>query len=190
MGEIKWTPSQKAAIDTRGRNILVSAAAGSGKTAVLVERIINRIMRDRNKTDIDRMLIVTFTNVAAAEMKEKINKRLRVYKRTYKLSEAKPEGLSGVRAVRLRSRSAELRRRRYEQMSALDDADICTIDSFCKKCVQSFAHELDISPDFRIYDPDEDAIVIDETASRLIEKCYNESGESGENDTAFMRLTE
>ena len=190
MGEIKWTPSQKAAIDTRGRNILVSAAAGSGKTAVLVERIINRIMRDRNKTDIDRMLIVTFTNAAAAEMKEKINKRLRVYKRTYKLSGAKPKGLSGVRAVRLRSRAAELRRRRYEQMSALDDADICTIDSFCKKCVQSFAHELDISPDFRLYDPDEDAIVIDETASRLIEKCYNESGESGENDTAFMRLTE
>ena len=198
MGEIKWTPSQRAAIDTRGRNILVSAAAGSGKTAVLVERIINRIMRDRSNTDIDRMLIVTFTNAAAAEMKEKINKRLRVYTRSYRLSERKLDrNLKLQRAASEKtleqvnqSRYEQLRRRRYEQMSALDDADICTIDSFCKKCVQSFAHELDISPDFRLYDPDEDALVIEETAARLIDKCYEEAAASADGSTAFTRLTE
>ncbi|MDO5396816.1 MAG: UvrD-helicase domain-containing protein [bacterium] len=184
MADIKWTPSQRAAIDTRGRNILVSAAAGSGKTAVLVERIINRVMRDRDKTDIDRMLIVTFTNAAAAEMKEKINKRLRGYERRYRFSERKIKSGARAAARRYESDAAEQRRRRYEQMSALDDADICTIDSFCKRLVQSFAHELDISPDFRLYDPAEDEMVIDETAEKLIERCYNT------NDERFMRLTE
>lgn len=184
MADIKWTHSQRAAIDTRGRNILVSAAAGSGKTAVLVERIINRIMRDRDKTDIDRMLIVTFTNAAAAEMKEKINKRLRGYVRKYRLSERRLRSGGKAAARIFVSDAEEQKRRRYEQMSALDDADICTIDSFCKKLVQSFAHELDISPDFRLYDPAEDDMVIDETAEKLIEHCYNT------NDERFMRLTE
>lgn len=184
MAEVKWTPSQRAAIDTRGRNILVSAAAGSGKTAVLVERIINRVMRDRDKTDIDNMLIVTFTNAAAAEMKEKINKRLRNYERKYRLSEKRMGMGKTIKALRYRSDAAEQRRRRYEQMNALDDADICTIDSFCKRLVQSFAHELDISPDFRLYDPAEDEMVIDEIAAKMIEHYYNT------NDERFMRLTE
>lgn len=183
MADIKWTPSQKAAIDTRGRNILVSAAAGSGKTAVLVERIINRVMRDRDSTDIDRMLIVTFTNAAAAEMKEKINKRLRSFKRTFTLSR-RNIGPFRAAAGHLYNIAEKTAKRKYEQLAALDDADICTIDSFCKKCVQSFAHELDIAPDFRLYDPAEDSMVIDEAADKLIDECYEKE------DEHFERLSE
>ncbi|MCI8547244.1 MAG: UvrD-helicase domain-containing protein, partial [Clostridia bacterium] len=70
MGEVKWTTEQLQAIESKGSNILVAAAAGSGKTAVRVERIIHKIIDD--KIDIDKMLVVTFTNAAAAEMRERI----------------------------------------------------------------------------------------------------------------------
>ena len=69
---VSWTSEQQKVIDLRNRNILVSAAAGSGKTAVLVERIIQKITSETNPVDIDRLLIVTFTNAAAAEMRERI----------------------------------------------------------------------------------------------------------------------
>ena len=69
---VKWTKEQQKVIDLRNRNILVSAAAGSGKTAVLVERIISMLTRDERPIDVDRLLIVTFTEAAAAEMKERI----------------------------------------------------------------------------------------------------------------------
>ena len=70
MGEVKWTTEQLQAIESKDTNILVAAAAGSGKTAVLVERIIHKIIED--KMDIDKLLVVTFTNAAAAEMRERI----------------------------------------------------------------------------------------------------------------------
>ena len=73
----KWTPQQNNAITARGRNILVSAAAGSGKTAVLVERVIKKITDSKNPVDIDKLLIVTFTNNAASEMKFRITKSLK-----------------------------------------------------------------------------------------------------------------
>ena len=73
---VTWTKEQKKVIDERGRNILVSAAAGSGKTAVLVERIIQKITDKKNPVDIDRLLVVTFTHAAAAEMKERIGAAL------------------------------------------------------------------------------------------------------------------
>ena len=73
----KWTPQQNNAITARGRNILVSAAAGSGKTAVLVERVIKKITDSENPVDIDKLLIVTFTNNAASEMKFRITKSLK-----------------------------------------------------------------------------------------------------------------
>ena len=76
MTKMEWTKEQKKVIDTRNRNILVSAAAGSGKTAVLVERIISMILDENNKTDIDRLLIVTFTEAAAGEMRERIGKAI------------------------------------------------------------------------------------------------------------------
>ena len=77
---VTWTKSQKKVIDLRKRNILVSAAAGSGKTAVLVERIITMLTDDKEPVDVDRLLIVTFTEAAAAEMKERI-RGADVYKR-------------------------------------------------------------------------------------------------------------
>lgn len=76
MSEVKWTDRQLDVINTRNRNILVSAAAGSGKTAVLVERIIKMITDSEDDTDIDQLLVVTFTRAAAGEMKERIRERL------------------------------------------------------------------------------------------------------------------
>ena len=76
MGSVNWTDEQKKVIDLRNRNILVSAAAGSGKTAVLVERIIAMISSENSKIDIDRLLIVTFTEAAAGEMRERIGKAI------------------------------------------------------------------------------------------------------------------
>ena len=74
MADVKFTPMQSEAIELRDKNILVSAAAGSGKTAVLVERIIERVLDKENPIDIDRILVMTFTKAAAAQMKEKILK--------------------------------------------------------------------------------------------------------------------
>lgn len=161
MADVKWTQDQLAAIEQRGENILVSAAAGSGKTAVLVERILRRIMREG--ANIDEMLIVTFTNAAAAEMKEKINKRLRAY-------EARDE--------------AEARHKR-RQLACVADADISTIDSFCIKCVRNNSYELNISRDFRICDEIMGEMIIEEAASALLEKYYN-----SEDSSEFIRLTE
>ncbi|HAZ36608.1 MAG TPA: hypothetical protein DCY71_01995, partial [Clostridiaceae bacterium] len=73
---MEWTDEQKKAIETRGCNLLISAAAGSGKTAVLVQRIIEKLIDEENPIDIDRLLVVTFTNAAASEMREKIGNAL------------------------------------------------------------------------------------------------------------------
>ena len=105
---VKYTTDQQKVIDTRDCNILVSAAAGSGKTAVLTERIIQRICDSEHPVQIDRMLIVTFTNAAAAEMRERIGNALR------KRLESNPE-------------NAHLRK----QITLLNNAQITTIDSFC-----------------------------------------------------------
>ena len=78
--DVKWTSEQKKVIDLRDRDILVSAAAGSGKTAVLVERIVNRICVDNPPVDIDRMLVVTFTKAAAAEMRERVSRAIDILK--------------------------------------------------------------------------------------------------------------
>ena len=104
--EVKWTEEQKQAIYEKGSNILVAAAAGSGKTAVLVERIINKIINE--KVDIDKLLVVTFTNAAASEMRE------RVLKAIYKKIDVNPED-----------------ERLQRQVTLLNKASICTIDSFC-----------------------------------------------------------
>ena len=105
---VSWTKEQQQVIDLRKRNILVSAAAGSGKTAVLVARIIQMITDDEHPVDIDRLLIVTFTNAAAAEMRERIGAAIE------KALEEQPE-------------SEHLQR----QLTLLHNAQITTIDSFC-----------------------------------------------------------
>ena len=106
----KWTPAQQAAIDDSSRNVIVSAAAGSGKTAVLVERVVRIITDKSNPVDVDKLLIVTFTNPAAAEMKSRISA---------KLQEKLRENLNDAHI--------------QKQISLLPSAKICTIDSF-KSC--------------------------------------------------------
>ena len=131
MSEVKWTKEQEQAIYEKGSNILVAAAAGSGKTAVLVERIIHKIIEE--KTDIDKLLVVTFTNAAASEMRE------RVLDAIYKKLEQDPE-------------NENLQR----QITLLNKASICTIDSFCLEVVRNNFYEIEnISPNFRIADTTE-----------------------------------
>lgn len=128
----QWTTQQKNAIFATDGSVLVSAAAGSGKTAVLVERVINLITRSENPIDVDRMLIVTFTRAAAAEMRERISKAIN------KLLENDPYNPNLLR-----------------QKQLLYTASISTIDSFCSDIVREYFHSLGVSRDFRIADEGE-----------------------------------
>ncbi len=159
MGEVKWTNEQKQAIEEKGSNILVAAAAGSGKTAVLVERIINRILND--KIDIDKLLVVTFTNAAASEMRERILDAI------YKKIEEEPSNI-------------ELQR----QITLLNKASICTIHSFCLDVIRNNFYEINISPNFRIGDTAEIELLKQETLDDLFEKKYFEEDED------FLKLVD
>ena len=153
MGEVKWTKEQSQAIYEKGNNILVAAGAGSGKTAVLVERIINKIINE--KIDINKLLVVTFTNAAASEMRERVLDA--IYK---KLDED--------------SENTHLQR----QITLLNKASICTIDSFCLEVVKNNFYQLDnISPNFRIADNTEIEILKEETLEELFDKKYEEENE-------------
>ena len=148
MAEVKWTKEQSQAIHEKESNILVAAAAGSGKTAVLVERIINKIINE--KIDIDRLLVVTFTNAAAAEMRE------RVLEAIYKKLDETPE-------------NENLQR----QITLLNKASICTIDSFCLDVVRNHFYELEnISPNFRIADTTEIELLKQEVLEDIFEEKY------------------
>ncbi len=143
-----WTNEQKQAIYKKGTNILVAAAAGSGKTAVLVERIINKVINE--KIDIDKLLVVTFTNAAAAEMKERVLDAL------YKKIEEDPE-------------NKDLQR----QITLINMAQICTIDSFCLDIVKNYFYELEnISPNFRIAETTEIELLKQETLDEIFEEKY------------------
>ena len=153
MAEVKWTKEQSQAIHEKGSNILVAAAAGSGKTAVLVERIINKIINE--KIDIDRLLVVTFTNAAAAEMRE------RVLEAIYKKLDETPE-------------NENLQR----QITLLNKASICTIDSFCLDVVRNHFYELEnISPNFRIADTTEIELLKQEVLEDIFEEKYENQDE-------------
>ena len=149
---MQWTNEQTQAINENGNNILVAAAAGSGKTAVLVERIINKIIN--KKIDIDKILVVTFTNLAAAQMRERILDAI------YKRIEENPE-------------NTHLQR----QITLLPKANICTIDSFCLDLVKNNFFELDISPNFRIADEIELKIQRQETLEEMFEDKYEKHEE-------------
>ena len=123
---IEFTKQQQNAIDSRGK-VLVSAAAGSGKTAVLVERAVRLICDRENPVDADRLLIVTFTNAAASEMRERIAKRL------FELSKSDPA-------------NARLSRQRI----LIRKASIGTMDSFCKALVKEYFFKADLPPDFTL----------------------------------------
>ena len=143
-----WTNEQKQAIYENGNNILVAAAAGSGKTAVLVERIINKIINE--KIDIDKILIVTFTNAAASEMRERILNAI------YEKLEKNPD-------------DENLQR----QITLLNMANICTIDSFCLDIVRNNFYELEnISPNFRIADTTEIDLLKEEVLEDIFEAKY------------------
>ena len=143
-----WTDEQKKAIYEKGSNILVAAAAGSGKTAVLVERIINKVVNE--KVDIDKLLVVTFTNAAAAEMRERVLNVL------YEKLEENPEDENMQR-----------------QITLLNVSNICTIDSFCLQIVRNYFYELDnLSPNFRIADVPEIELLKQEVLDEMFEKKY------------------
>ncbi len=158
---VNWTPEQAQAINSRGSNLLVAAAAGSGKTAVLVQRVINLIIQDH--IDIDRLLIVTFTQAAAAEMRERINQA--IFK---ELQEGQEE------------RQAHLRR----QLNLLNQASISTIHSFCREVIKKYYFLLDIDPNFRVADESESVLIKMDVMEEVIETEY-EQGQS-----EFIELVE
>jgi len=150
-----WTDDQKKVITLRDRNILVSAAAGSGKTAVLVERIINRILDKEHPVDIDRMLIVTFTNAAAAEMRDRIRMAI---------EDAIEKEPSNVNLIK--------------QASLVHHAQITTIHSFCLYLIRNYFHCIDLEPDFRIGEEGELHLLMEDVLSELLNEKYQE-GEEG-----------
>jgi ATP-dependent helicase/nuclease subunit A len=185
MKEINWTKQQKKVIDTRGGNLLVSAGAGSGKTAVLVERIIQMITgggksKDENLLepgepspwygiDIDSLLVVTFTNAAAAEMRERISNAL------VKILDDEP----GNRNIR-------------KQLMLLGSASIMTIHSFCLKVIKNNINMLDIDPNIRIADEGEISIIKEEITESILEKRYKEFSENPDDsdNRNFIKLSE
>ena len=150
MPNVKWTEEQQNAITKKGSNILVAAAAGSGKTAVLVERIIRKIIDD--KIDIDRILVVTFTNAAASEMRERILDAI------YKKIEENPEDENLQRQVIL-----------------LNKASISTIDSFCLDIIKNNFYEIDISANSRIADETEMLLLKQDVIEDIFEEKYIEN---------------
>ena len=145
----KWTDAQQSVIDTENKNILVSAAAGAGKTTILVARIIKMITDKDEAVDIDKLVVITFTRAAAVQMKQKISDELE------KLIEAEPEN--------------RLYRRQYR---LLGNAAICTIDSFCLSIVRSYFQKLDLDPAFRIADETELKLIKSDTMEELMEKYH------------------
>lgn len=146
----QWTNEQLDAINISGCDLLVAAAAGSGKTAVLVERIIRMITRENEPIDIDRLLIITFTNAAAAEMRQRIADAL---------------------AFEIEKRPDSLRLQR--QLALLPRASIMTIHSFCLDTIRNNFHKLDIDPGFRIADETEAALLKLQVLDELFEECYS-----------------
>lgn len=157
----QWTPQQHDAITASGRNILVSAAAGSGKTAVLVERVIRMITDPNHPVDIDRLLIVTFTNAAAAEMRYRISKSLN---------------------ARIKENPAESFYRK--QLSLLPNARICTIDAFCTNLVKEHFYDLSINQDFSLLDESELQLLEDTVINEVLDEFFSEG------DRDFMSLIE
>lgn len=156
-----WTKEQRNAISAKNGAVLVSAAAGSGKTAVLVERVI-QILTDKNAPcNIDKMLVVTFTKAAAAEMKERINARIS------ELLISEPENKNLQR-----------------QQLMLSSAHISTIHSFCNELIKENFYKLNMSPEFRIADENEMLLLKDEAIQAVLEKKYSESSRK------FLNLVE
>ncbi len=161
MSSPKWTKEQQAVIDSRNSNLLVAAAAGSGKTAVLVERIIQMITDKENPIDIDKLLVVTFTNAAASEMRERIGDAIG------KALDKDPEN-----------------RHLQNQLVLLNKASITTIHSFCLEVIKSNFHKINLDPNFRIGDTTECTLLKQEAIEEVFEELYVEQNEG------FLNLVE
>lgn len=157
----KWTDEQKKVIETGHRNLLVSAAAGSGKTAVLVERIIRMITDPEHPVDIDKLLVMTFTNAAAAEMRERVETALG------KLLDEDPGNKNLER-----------------QNTLIHHAKITTIDSFCLNLLREHFHELDLDPGFRVADEGELMLLKADVMKELLEEYY------GREDERFIKFVD
>lgn len=159
MSEVKWTKEQRQVIESRNTNLLVSAAAGSGKTAVLIERIIELVLDEKNPIDINKLLVVTFTKLAASEMRERVSKAIE------KKLEENPEN-----------------EHLQKQLLLLSGADITTIDSFCKDVLISYAHLVNLDSNIKVIDPSENEVLAKEVMEELFEELYEN------NDESFLRL--
>ncbi len=146
---VSYTTEQQKVIDTHGCNLLVSAAAGSGKTAVLVERIVKMVSDGGHPVDIDRLLVVTFTNAAAAEMRERISNAI------------------GEKLAR-EPENEHLQK----QATLLHNAQITTIDSFCLFVIRNHFHTIGLDPGFRIADEGELKLLQKDVLSEVLEQCY------------------
>ncbi|MCR4956339.1 MAG: helicase-exonuclease AddAB subunit AddA [Lachnospiraceae bacterium] len=177
MGKIKFTDSQQKVIELRNNNLLVAAAAGSGKTAVLVERICERVMDKEHPMDIDELLVVTFTNAAAAEM------RMRV-----------------MRALEERLKQDPANEHLQKQISLVQGALITTIDGFCLQFLKEHFYLLDLEPGFRICDENEAKLMKEDVLSDVMNSFYQEGSKEfldfvenyaeGKNDNKLTELVE
>lgn len=159
--EMKWTPEQEKVIQLQNRNILVSAAAGSGKTAVLVERILTKLTRKEHPIDIDQLLIVTFTRAAAGEMRERLIEAIEEY------LEKDPD-------------NEHLQR----QQTLIHNAQITTIDGFCSYVIRNYFHTIDLDPGFRTANEGEIKLLKQDVVKEVLEANYQEKTES------FQRFVE
>ena len=150
--EVKWTKEQKQAIEEKGENILVAAAAGSGKTAVLVERIIQKVIHE--EVSIDKILVVTFTNAAASEMRQRILEAI------YQKIEEDPTNVKLQR-----------------QITLLNQASICTIHAFCLDMIRNYFYEINTSANFRVGDTTEIELLKQEVLEDVFEQKYEQEEE-------------
>jgi len=157
----EFTPNQKKAVDEREKNILVAAAAGSGKTAVLVERILQVITEERgkNSVDISRLLVVTFTDAAASEMRERL-----------------------LKALNERQAGEPANKHIAKQIMLMPKASISTIHSFCNSVLKSYYSAAGLDPSFRIGDITQLDMIKDEVLDSIFNACYEEK------DLSFYRL--
>lgn len=151
---MQFTKDQQKVIDARKKNILVSAAAGSGKTAVLVERIIQMVIDEKNPVDIDKLLIVTFTSAAASEMRERI--------------------FTAINRELLKKPESE---HLQKQVALIHNAQITTIHSFCLSVIRNYFSEINLDPSFRIADEGELKLIKKDTLEALLEECFENKDE-------------
>lgn len=148
--DVTFTDDQWKAIWATGQDMLVSAAAGSGKTKVLITRMIEKVIDEKNPIDVDELLVVTFTNAAAAEMRQRMGEAL------------EEEMIKNPTSVHLR-----------KQLNLLNKAQISTLHSFCQNVVRQYAYLLDIDPGFRVADSSEAALLRDDALSTILEYAYS-----------------